>query len=64
LEHIAEFGKNFPTREEFEFRFALFEKTEKVIRDSNADSRNTFILTHNMFSTLTEEERKQFMGLK
>ncbi len=35
-----------------------------MIQASNEDSANTFELEHNLFSTMTEDEKKQYKGYK
>ena len=64
MEHIAEQGKSYGTREEFEFRFALFKEADKKIEEANSDPTHTFTVEHNMFSTLTLDEKEGYTGYK
>lgn len=62
--HVASEGLSYGTAAEFEFRFQLFEQTDKMIEALNANPENTFISEHNFLSTLTEDEKDRHMGRK
>jgi len=55
-EHVAQYGVQMATREEYEFRFELFMKREAEIAESNANPDHTFTLGHNFMSTMTDFE--------
>jgi|APSaa5957512535_1039671.scaffolds.fasta_scaffold537096_1 hypothetical protein len=52
------------TKEEFYYRFEIFQEKEKVIQESNANPENTFKLAHNFMSTMTDFEAQKMMGRK
>ena len=58
---VAE-GLSFGTKEEYEFRFELYQKKDAEIREWN-EKQSSFVLGHNMFSTMTEAEHKKWLGL-
>ena len=60
--HIETEGLSFATREEYEFRLDLFKAKDIVINEWN-NKQDSFRLGHNMFSTMTEEEHKKWLGL-
>ena len=64
MEHIAEQGLSYGTREEFEFRFALFSEADKKIEEANSDTTLTFTMEHNMFSTMTQDEMERYTGYR
>ena len=64
VEHLTDQGISYTTNSEFEFRFNLFKEKDELIQASNEDSTNTFELEHNLFSTMTEDEKKQYKGYK
>ena len=61
-QHVAEMGLSYATKEEYEFRQSLFMKTEDLINESNSNPNNTFKLAHNVFSTLTADEKVKYRG--
>lgn len=61
-EHAASHGLSFGTKEEYEFRFELFQRTEAEIRRINAEPGNSFTVGHNKFSTWTDAEFKRLLG--
>jgi hypothetical protein len=63
MQYITKFGKSYGTVEEFNFRAALFMKTEEAIAKINAE-QDTHIAAHNKFSDYTPEEYKRMLGLK
>ena len=60
--HIAAYGLSFGTQEEYDFRFQLWSVTDQEINEINSDANNTFKVGHNFFSTLTDAERKKYLG--
>merc|ERR1712166_788617 len=62
MEHIANYGISYGTTEEFDFRMALFAKRDAAYNEINNDPENTFTVGHNMFSTMTDYEAKQYTG--
>ena len=63
IEHVAQFGLNYGTQEEFEFRMNLFAKKDAEIKEINA-SEKSFTVGHNQFSTWTDFEYKRLLGFK
>jgi cathepsin L len=64
MKHVTEYGKSYGTKEEFEFRSALFKKNLMEIEALNADPSITHQVAINEFSTWTPEERKTLTGYK
>jgi KDEL-tailed cysteine endopeptidase len=64
IQHMSEHGLNYGTKEEYAFRFELFQKAENEINEINADQENTFTVGHNEFSTWTQAEYKQLLGYR
>ena len=62
MEHCSRFGLSFATKHEFDYRFAIFVETEHEIERINQEPGNTFKVGHNMFSTMTELEKKRLLG--
>lgn len=62
MEHVSNYGISYGTREEYIFRQALFAKRDAAYIEINNDPENTFIVGHNMFSTMTDDEAKKMMG--
>lgn len=60
--HLADYGLSYGTKEEYEFRFGLFQKKDAFITETNANPEFTFTVGHNEFSTLTEDEANKFNG--
>jgi len=63
MNFITKFGKSYGTVEEFNFRAALFKKTEEAIAQISAE-QNTHVAAHNKFSDYTSAEYKRMMGLQ
>ena len=63
LEHTSKYGLSYGTQEEYDFRMGLFAKKDAEIKEINA-SQDSFVLAHNMFSTMTEFEAKRMNGYK
>ena len=64
MKHISEWGHSYGTQEEFEFRFQIYHENDKIINEINGDPENTFLVGHNMFSTMTKDEFKRWKGKK
>ena len=63
MKHLADFGKSYATKDEYEFRLALFAK--KHIEMAKINSTNgSFTVGHNMFSDWTQEEFQKLLGYK
>jgi len=62
MQHIVSFNLNFPTVEEYEMRKELFGEIDAFIELHNSTESN-FTLGHNMFSTMTEDEKANTRGL-
>ena len=62
LRHIMQYGLNFPTKQEYDRRFQIFQKTQ--MRIDRANSQNLgYRLGHNRFSTMTDDEKKLWNGV-
>lgn len=61
-EHIAEYGLNYGTVEEYNFRLTEFSKKESIINEINSEEGNTFTVGHNQFSTWTDKEYQRLLG--
>jgi hypothetical protein len=46
VDHTSAFGLSYGTKEEFEFRFELYEKKDKMINEHNSKN-GSFSLEHN-----------------
>ena len=64
MEHVANYSISYGTKEEYDFRMSLFAKRDAEYNEINADPSNTFVVGHNMFSTMTDYEAKQWTGRK
>ena len=62
MNHVAEFNINYGTQEEYAFRMNIFAAKDAEYNKINADPENTFVVGHNMFSTMTQAEAKRMMG--
>merc|ERR1711990_682086 len=60
--HINQYGISYATKQEYEYRFALFAAKDKSLREINANPENAFTVGHNQFSTWTRAEIKQMLG--
>jgi cathepsin F len=63
IQHIAEFGKSYGTKEEYQFRLNLFAEKHAAIAANNAEN-GSFTLGHNQFSDWTQDEYKRLLGFK
>ena len=64
IAHVAQNNLSWATIEEFNARKALFTAHDAELEMINADANNTFTVGHNMFSTMTEFEKKKMLGYK
>jgi len=64
MEHVVEYGKSYGTKQEYEFRAALFKQNLEEINALNADENVTHLVGINEFSTWTPQERKTLLGYK
>ena len=64
IKFTALFSKSYGTKEEFDFRSALFKKTLDFIRSENARNENTFTVGINKFADWTPAEYKRLLGYK
>ena len=62
IRYVAEHGKSYGTRAEFEFRNAQFAETLKKIEALNADPENKSVTGINHMSDWTHEEYKRLLG--
>ena len=62
VQHITSYGLSFATEEEYTFRFAIFTKHDQEINEINARPDLTFSVGHNIFSTMTQDEKQARMG--
>jgi len=62
FQHIAEFGHQYGSVEEYETRRALFAEVDSAIAAHNM-TNSSFTLGHNQFSTMTEAEKANTRGL-
>jgi cathepsin L len=62
VSHMAEHGLSYATSEEYQFRLNLFMESDAELKKINAQEGNTFVVDHNMFSTMTESEKKRMFG--
>jgi len=63
MEHVAEYGLNFGTQEEFNFRMNIFAEKTAKIEEINA-SQDSFTVGYNKFTTYTDFEYKRLLGAK
>jgi len=64
MQHVAQHGLNYGTKEEFNFRKSLYEQVDKEITTHNADEKETSTMAHNYFSTWSTDEKKHLFGFK
>ena len=62
MNHVANFNINYGTQEEYAFRMEIFAAKDAEYNKINANPENTFVVGHNMFSTMTTDEAKKMMG--
>merc|ERR1712151_1328177 len=64
FDHIDENGLSYGTKEEYEFRKAIFKETYTEVQIHNNDTTQRHKLTTNFMSTWTKDERKRLNGYK
>lgn len=64
MKHVADYNLSYATTAEFEARLAIFSENDDLIQAENANPENTFILSHNKFSTWTNAELDRIRGYK
>lgn len=63
--HVQKYNLHFATQEEYNFRFQIYAKKDQQIQDIAAKEKNAkYVLDHNRFSTLTDDEYGKFHGKK
>ena len=63
-EHVTQYGKNFATNEEYQFRKEIFAQKDAKIKEWNSNPNNTHTLGHNEYSTWTDAELKRLTGIR
>ena len=61
MQHLALYGRNFPTVKEFNDRLAAFAATDEELRAITETAVN-FKVSHNQFSDWTEAELARMLG--
>ena len=61
IEHLSMYGISYGTKEEYAFRLEQFATTDARISQINAEE-TSFQLSHNLFSTWTDFEKKRMVG--
>lgn len=64
MEYVTRFSKFYTTREEFEYRMALYIQNDFRIKQENRYSENTFTLDHNQFSDWSFAEFQKMHAYK
>jgi len=64
MAHIVEYGISYGTREEYHYRFALFQQTVDEVERINNDPTETHTAAINYLSTWTPAEKKTLLGFK
>jgi len=62
IQHLADFGISYGTKEEYQFRFEIYKKKDLENQYINEDPANTFTVGHNQFSTWTDAEYKKILA--
>jgi hypothetical protein len=62
MDHVVQYDLNYGTKDEYEFRFAIFKKNLADIEAINNDPNITHFVGINQFSTWTDDERKILTG--
>ena len=64
-DHVTKYSLSFQTQEEYEFRFEVFkQKDSQMIEIKKNEPNATYVLDHNRFSTVTDDEFKKYLGKK
>ena len=61
VQHIEEYGIEYATTDEHEYRYQIFSQKHAEIENHNSGS-HSFTLGHNKFSTWTNHEYKRVLG--
>ena len=61
MNHLAEFGKNMASVEEFNLRMVYFDAVDQTIEESNSEG-HTYTLGHNQFSDWSRAEYVGMLG--
>jgi len=61
MNYISEYGKNYSSIQEYEFRLAQFVRTHEGIIAENADPTHTYVAGHNKMSDWTPAEYKALL---
>ena len=61
MNHLAQFGKNMGSIEEFNARHSVFASLDQFIEEHNAEGHN-YVLGHNQFSDWTHAEYRSMLG--
>ena len=64
MAHIVEYGKSYGTKEEYNYRLALFKQNVAEVDAINADPAMTHTAGVNFMATWTPEEKKRLLGYK
>jgi len=64
LNYLSEHNKSYATREEYEFRFAQFQKNMRIISEHNAQNGDGEVLGLNSLADWTDDEYKKLLGYK
>ena len=59
--HIEVEGLSYGTEQEYMFRFEIFKQKDAEIQKQN-NEQDSYRLGHGMFSTMTDDEAKRYMG--
>ena len=62
INHVAAMNLSYATVEEFNARKEIFKAKDAMIKESNADPANTFVLAHNEWSTWNDMELDRLRG--
>jgi len=62
INYIAENGKSYGTREEYEFRLNVFAAKSKFIEEHNSRNEGDHVVAHNHMSDWTDHEYKKLLG--
>jgi C1A family cysteine protease len=64
MAHVAKHGRSYGTKEEFEYRSAVFKDNLAQINLINSENGNTFSVATNKFADWTKTEYKKLLGTK
>ena len=62
MQHLAKLNKSVESVDEFQMRSALFNEIDAIINEHNSSGEHLYTLGHNLFSDLTPQERKKYIG--